>query len=145
MKQFFCEAMKVAETCDVSTPEDGLVLYSVSFLPTKENRELAFQYVKEHSGFVTIENTLCGSKLVEMSLSDKGELTDEEIASIWATASQRMIKNAKGNITAFVKGADLRSVFCRVELVNILENPLITTINGEDKHLFASKYIKYEK
>ena len=145
MKQFFCEAMNVAEAYDVSTPENGLVLYSVSFLPTKENRELAFQYVKEHSGFVTIENTLCGSKLVEMSLSDKGELTDEEIASIWAAASERMIKNAKGKVTAFVKGVDPRSVFCRVELVNILENPLITTINGEDKDLFASKYIKYEK
>ena len=145
MKQFFCEAMKVAETYDVSTPEDSLVLYSVSFLRTKENRELAFQYVKEHSGFVTIENTLCGSKLVEMFLSDKGNLTDEEIASIWAAASERMIKNAKGKVTAFVKGADPRSVFCRVELVNILENQLIMTINGEDKHLFASKYIKYEK
>ena len=145
MNQIFDDAMEVAKTYDVSTPENGLVLYSVSFLPTKENREQAFQYVKDHSGFVTIENTLCGSKLVEMSLTDKGNLTDEEVASIWATASERMIKTAKGNITAFVDGANPRSVFCRVELVNILENPLITTINGEDKHLFASKYIKYEK
>lgn len=145
MKQFFCEAMNVAETYDVSTPENGLVLYSVSFLPTKENRELAFQYVKEHLGTVTIENTKCGAKLVEIFNSSADCFSDDEIASIWGIASERMIKQAKGSIIAFVKGVDPRSVFCRVELVNILENPLITTINGEDKHLFASKYIKYEK
>ena len=141
MKQIFQEAKKVAETYDISTPENGLVLYSISFLPTKENKEQAFKYVREHQGSVTIENTLCGAKLVEMFRLWGDSFSKDEIVLLWDIASQRMIKKAKGNITAFVKGADPRSVFCRVELVSILENPLITTINGKDKYLFAKKYI----
>ena len=141
MNQIFNEAMDVAKTYDITTPENGLVLYSVCFLPTNENRDLAFDYVRNHPGSVTIENTLCGAKLTEMNLSDKdSNLNDDDIALIWATASKRMIEKAKGSVIAFVKGADPRSVFCRVELLNIIENPLVTTINGEDKNSFASKY-----
>lgn len=146
MNRVFKDAMEVAMTYDVSTPENGLVLYSVSFLPTKENRGKAFDYVKNHPGSVTIENTLCGAKLVEMDLSGKdSNLSNDDIALIWATASKRMIEQARGEVTAFVNGADPRSVFCRVELLNILENPLITTINGEDKNIFAAKYISNYK
>ena len=141
MNQIFNDAMEVAKTYDVSTPENGLVLYSVSFLPTKENRDKAFDYVKNHQGTATIENTLCGAKLVEMDLSSKdNNLSNDDIALIWATASKRMIEKARGEVTAFVSGADPRSVFCRVELTNIIENNFIATINGEDKHSFASKY-----
>ena len=141
MNQIFNDAMEVANTYDVSTPENGLVLYSVSFLPTKENRDKAFGYVKNHPGTATIENTLCGAKLVEMDLSSKDyNLSNDDIALIWATASKRMIEKARGEVTAFVKGADPRSVFCRVELTNIIENDFITKVNGEDKHSFASKY-----
>ena len=57
MNQIFNDAMEVAKTYDVSTPENGLVLYSVSFLPSKENRDKAFEYVRNHPGSVTIENT----------------------------------------------------------------------------------------
>ena len=44
MNKFFDDAVTVAQTFDVSTPKNGLVLYSVSFLPTKENRDKAFAF-----------------------------------------------------------------------------------------------------
>ena len=141
MKQLFNEAMAVAKSYDVSTPRDGLVLYSVSFLPTKENQEQALEFVRQHPENMAIEHTQCGQKLIEMGLmsSDCG-LTSQEMAEIWCVASARMIQNASGEIRAFVKNADARSVFCSVELPNILRNPQITTINGEDKHIFARHF-----
>ena len=36
------QAMTVAETIDVSSPENSVVLYSISYLPTTHNRDLAF-------------------------------------------------------------------------------------------------------
>ena len=141
MKQLFNEAMAVAKSYDVSTPKDGLVLYSVSFLPTKENQEQALDFVRQHPENKVIEHTPCGLKLIEMGLvsSDCG-LTSQEMAEIWGVASARMIQSASGAIRAFVKNADARSVFCSVELPNILSNPQITTINGEDKHIFARHF-----
>ena len=58
-----------------------------------------------------------------MDLSNNdSNLSNDDIALIWATASKRMIEKARGEVTAFVSGADPRSVFCRVELTNIIEN-----------------------
>ncbi len=68
--------------------------------------------------------------------------TTKPQALVWEIASKRMIEKASGEITAFVDGADARSIFCKVELINILKNPLITVINNEEKHTFASKYFK---
>ena len=141
MKDLYTKAMKIASSLDVSTAKDCLVLYSVSFLPTKENRDKAFAYVADHKGAEMIEHTACGAKLVEMGLSSGGcELTEEEVADIWKEASRRMIAKASGNITVFVDGADARSVFRSVELPAILQNPNIDSINGKDKNKFAKTY-----
>lgn len=133
-------AMDVARHFDVTTPENAVVLYSVSFLPTKKNRELAFEYVKRNPGRMVIEHTDCGAKLVELGLcsSDSG-LNPDEVSDIWGVASRRFISLASGNVTAFVEQADSRSVFCSMELPAILQNPNIMTINGEDKYKFAIK------
>lgn len=139
--KLFQQAFRIAQDYDVSTPKDGIVLYSISYLPTKENRDKAFAYVKSHPGSMMIEHTDCGAKLVELGLSsgDCG-LSNEEIADIWSIASKRFIDGGRGNVTAFVNGADSRSVFRRQELPSILENPKITKINGEDKFSFAKKF-----
>lgn len=137
----FLEGLKVAKTFDVSTPQDKLVLYSVTNLPTKENREQAFAYVGAHPGSMMIEHTPCGAKLVEMGfLSSESGVSPEELVLIWKEASKRMINNAKGNITAFVKNADSASVFRTMELPAILNNPHIKTINNEDKFSFAEQF-----
>lgn len=137
-ENIFMEAVKIAKTFDVMTPENSLVVYSVSYLPTKENRDKAFAYVSAHPEKMLIEHTPCGAKLVEIGLasSDTG-LHDEDVALIWKEASKRLIDAASGDIIAFVDGADERSVFCSMELPTILTNANIKTINGVDKFKFS--------
>ena len=141
MKSLFLEGLKVAKTYDVCTPKDSLVVYSVSFLPNKKNRDDAFAYVNANRGKMMIEHTPCGAKLVEMGFasSDTG-LNDDDVALIWKEASKRLIDEAAGNITAFVDNADPRSVFCSMELPALLGNSAVTMVNGIDKFEFAKNF-----
>ena len=52
------QAMTVAETFDVSSPENSVVLYSISYLPTTRNRDLAFDCVRSNPGKMMIEHGL---------------------------------------------------------------------------------------
>ncbi len=141
MDKLFRQALEVARSYSVATPADSVVLYSVSYLPTKENRDQAFAFVKQNPGKMMIEHTDCGAKLVELGMasSDSG-LSPEQVAEIWRVASKRFIKAASGAVRAFVKDADPRSVFRAMELPQLLENERITTINGEDKQQFAARF-----
>lgn len=138
-KDLYDKAMKIAETFDVGSNADCVVLYSISFLPTKENKDAAFEYIKNNPSAMMIDQTPCGSALNEV-LGD-GDRFDEhdkqKVAEIWTVASKRFIAQARGNITAFVKNADPRSVFRSVELPAIMRNPAIKTINGIDKNQFT--------
>lgn len=138
MDDFYDNALAVAKTYDVSTKPDSLVLYSISFLPTKENKIQAFEYVKSHPGSVMLDHTPCGIKMMDMGLENgRCDLKEDEIAYLWKVASKRLLEGASGNITAFVKNADERSVFRSMELPTILANENIKTINGQDKFEFA--------
>lgn len=137
------EAFEIAHNEDVSSAPDSLVLYSISYLPTKENRDKAFEFVKKHPNKMMIEHTACGAKLCELGLSASDDDKDifDAIMNIWAIASRRFILQASGDVTAFVDGADTRSTFVQIELPNILKNPKILHINGIDKFEFAKKFI----
>ena len=138
MDDFYDNALEVAKTYDVTTKPDSLVLYSVSYLPTKENKFQAFEYVRDHPGSVMLDHTPCGIKMMDMGLENgRCDLKEDEIAYLWKVASKRLLENASGNITAFVKDADERSVFRSMELPTILANDKIKTINGVDKFEFA--------
>ena len=138
MDDFYDNALEVAKTYDVTTKPDSLVLYSVSYLPTKENKFQAFEYVRDHPGTVMLDHTPCGIKMMDMGLENgRCDLKEDEIAYLWKVASKRLLENASGNITAFVKDADERSVFRSMELPTILANDKIKTINGIDKFEFA--------
>lgn len=140
MDDFYDQALEVAKSFDVSTKPDSLVLYSVRFLPTKENKEQAFAYIQEHPESSIIEHTPCGIKMLSLGLEEGlCALSEEEIAYLWKVASKRFIEGASGNVIAFVKGADERSVFRSMELPTILVNDRIKTINGQDKFVFAKK------
>lgn len=140
MDDFYDNALAVAKTYDVSTKPDSLVLYSISFLPTKENKLQAFEYVKGHPGSVMLDHTPCGIKMMDMGLENgRCDLKEDEIAYLWKVASKRLLESASGNITAFVKNADERSVFRSMELPTILANDKIKTINGLDKFEFAKQ------
>ena len=138
MSDLYQTAKKAAEEMDVSTPPDSIVLYSISFLPTTQNRDKAFEYVKKNPGKQTIEQTACGKCLIELGLYNKPYfLPSEQVAEIWGIASRRFIAGAGGNVTAFVEQADARSVFRRFELPALLNNPRLSSINGMNKFEFA--------
>ena len=81
-----------------------------------------------------------GKEEFYLSKKDDVLLTPEQIAAVWKIASARMIAEARGDVKAFVKNADPRSVFRSTELPEILRNEEIKTINGVDKFSFAESY-----
>lgn len=134
-------ALSVAETFDVSLPKNSVVLYSISYLPTTKNRDDAFAYVKNNKTAHMIEDTACGKKLVELGIGyQETGLSQEQIMHIWSIASRRFISSVCGDITAFVEGADKRSVFRMVELPLLLKNENVVRINGIDKFEFAERF-----
>ena len=134
--------MNVAQSYDVSSPENSVVLFSISYQPTTENRDKAIDFVKNNPQKMLIEHTECGAKLVELGFEGTNTLNCEDIKTIWAIASRRFINAAKGDITAFVDNAHPQSIFMSIELPNILNNDNIITINGIDKNIFAKQLIK---
>ena len=134
-------ALSVAETFDVCLPKNSVVLYSISYLPTTKNRDDAFSYVKKNKKAHMIEDTECGKKLIELGIGyQETGLTQEQVMHIWAVASRRFINSVSGNVTAFVEGADKRSVFRMVELPLLLQNENVRFINGIDKYEFAQRF-----
>ena len=136
------KGLQIARSYDVSSKENSVVLYSISFQPTQVNREKAFKYIKSNPDKIMIEHTECGAKLVEIGFESIKTLNQEDIMTIWGEASRRFVAAASGNVTAFVEGADPRSVFRTVELPNILQNPNIKTVNDIDKYEFAKQFAK---
>lgn len=136
------DALYIAENFDVVTPKDKVVLYSISYLPTRENKDKALAFLKEHEDFFTLDDTPCGKQLISLGLETGSGTPEAEILKIWAIASKRFIQSASGNVTAFVDNADERSTFVSVELPQILKNDKINTVNNEDKFKFAERFIK---
>lgn len=140
-ESLYNQAVNVAKTGNVDSLPDTIVLYSISFLPTTENKQKAFCYMAENPSSMTIEKTECGRALLQLGF-DFDILPDEDkkiAAEIWKIASERFIQAASGNITAFVENADKRSVFRTTELPQILKNSAIRTINGIDKFEFIAQ------
>lgn len=136
----FEKALEIAQTADVSTLPNMAVVYSVSYMPTNENKQKAKAFIAVHKQSKMLDDTPCGKALINLGLDGKVNEVGEEITKIWRIASSRYIKEASGNINAFVDNADERSTFCTTELAEILENPKITHINGIDKETFAQTF-----
>ncbi len=134
------KAFEIAAQYDVSTPLDGAVVYSVSYMPTNRNKEAALRYVQKNATAKMLDDTPCGKALIALGLNGKVNEVGEEITKIWRIASARYIAAASGNITAFVDRADERSTFCTTELNEILQNPAITRINNIEKNSFARNF-----
>ncbi len=134
------KAYEIAQNEDVATPADSVVLYSISYLPTRENKDKAMAYLKSHSESRTLDDTPCGKKLIALGLETGSGCPDSEILKVWAIASARFIAAASGNVLAFVENADPRSTFVSVELPHILQNDKIKMINGIAKETFAKQF-----
>lgn len=141
MNEKLVQAFAIAQTADVSTPKDSIVLYSISYQPSDINKRKAMEYLRVNPDKKTLDDTECGKKLVALGLETGNENPNTEILKVWAIASARFIKAAKGNVTAFVENADKRSTFVSVELPLVLQNEQITKINGIDKFVFARQFI----
>ncbi len=139
MQKLYERAMRAAEEESVSTPPDSLVLYSISYQPTEENKDKAFAYLQKNPQAMMIDQTPCGQKLIALGMLED-TLPKEQITEVWRVASRRLIASAEGNITAFVDNADKRSVFRGEELPGLLKNPKVKTINGMDKFVFAARF-----
>lgn len=139
MQKLYEQAMQAAAADDVSTPPDSLVLYSISYLPTTENKDKAFAYLQKNPEAMMIDQTPCGKKLIALGMLED-VLPKEQIVDVWKLASKRLIAAASGNVTAFVDKADKRSVFRQQELPGLLENDKVKTINGMDKFSFAQRF-----
>ncbi len=134
------QARQIALTADVVTPPDTVVLYSISYQPTDENKRAALQYMQTHPESYMLDNTTCGQRLMAMGLETGNQNPPAEIMAIWAIASKRFILAASGNVTAFVQNAHPRSTFVSVELPLILQNTKIQTINHISKLEFAHQF-----
>jgi hypothetical protein len=140
MDSLLKKAYDIAENEDVSTVVNGAVVYSVSYMPSHENKEQAVAFIKANPGAKMLDDTPCGKALINLGLDGKVNEVGEEITKIWRIASERYIKAASGNINAFVDGADERSTFCTTELAEIMQNPHITHINGIKKATFFQTF-----
>ena len=134
------EAYKIARNESVETSADSVVLYSISYLPTRENKDKALAYLKNHPECRTLDDTPCGKKLIALGLETGSGCPDSEILKVWAIASARFIAAASGNVLAFVENAHPRSTFVSVELPHILQNDKIKMINGIAKEVFAKRF-----
>ena len=134
------EAYKIAQNESVETSADSVVLYSISYLPTRENKDKALAYLKNHPECRTLDDTPCGKKLIALGLETGSGCPDSEILKVWAIASARFIAAASGNVLAFVENAHPRSTFVSVELPHILQNDKIKMINGIAKEVFAKRF-----
>ena len=143
MRDLLLKALEIAKNGDVKTPKNCAVVYSVSFMPNDDNKIQALDYIKNNSEAMMLDNTPCGKALIELGLDGKVNDVGEEITNIWKIASSRYIKEASGNIMAFVDGADERSTFCQVELGEIMNNQQITHINNVEKKQFVLQFKKY--
>ena len=139
----FLHALHIAESFSVQTAEDAAVLYSISYLPTTKNREMAYQYVQTHYGAKTLDDTPCGKALCAEGYRATMDIAPDQLKQIWYKASERFIAAASGNIVAFVDKADSRSTFCRVEIPAILKNKKIKTINGIAKEIFLKNFTRW--
>ena len=135
------QAWQIANSADVSTPENSVVLYSISYQPSDINKRKAMAYLGENPDKKTLDDTECGKKLIALGLETGNENPDAELLKIWALASERFIKAVKGNVTAFVDNADKCSTFVSVELPLLLQNENVHTINGQDKFVFSKNFI----
>ena len=125
--KLFRIAVETAGTEDVKSAPDTVVLYSVSYQPTTQNKDAALAFMRANPQMVMIDDTVCGRRLIELGFD-------------WS-----VIDNDHDRIkaTAFVDNADPRSVFRSEELPAILRNPKILTINGVDKFAFASRFEEF--
>ncbi len=125
-----------------ATPPGRLVLFSVSVLPTRQNRIDADAFVAAHPGSVMLDATEAGRALAALALfAPDSPLTQEEAYAPWRIASERLMRAARGAVVAFVEGAHPRSTFVQSELGILASSLAFTTVNGIPRDAWIDAYL----
>lgn len=117
---------------DVASPRDGAIFHSNK---TGGNRVEAEQRCDLYPGRYIILERTGGGRLLEREIEygPGGDLSLSEADEIWALASGRFAREASGDVTCLVDGANRRSVFRQQDLALLLANARVTSINGVRK------------
>ena len=83
------KGLQIARSYDVSSKENSVVLYSISFQPTQVNREKAFKYIKNNPDKIMIEHTECGAKLVETDFESIKTLHQGDITPLYCRRQRK--------------------------------------------------------
>lgn len=139
-------ALDALENLSAETPKNGLVLYSVSYLKTQENKQKALSFVKNNPGKMLLEHTECGKRLLELGLDTIPDTPYDRLQQyeIWGEFLRKGIAAASGNVTAFVDSADACGKFLDVCVSAILDNDAIDTINDVNKFDFAHEKVQWK-
>ena len=145
-KDFYELALEALENLDIRVPKNCLVLYSVSYLKTQENKEKALDFIKKNPQMMLLEQTECGKKLLELGFDGSLEtkIEKQKAYDIWRSFLQKGIRLTSGNVTAFVDKADACGKFLDVCLKALLDNDEIETINGIDKFEFVQTCVNWK-
>ena len=88
MEDIIGKAWRIAKGGDVSTAPDGAVVYSVSYMPTSENKTKAQTFVRQNKTAKMLDDTPCGKALIDLGLDGRVDEVGEEITKIWRLSTK---------------------------------------------------------
>lgn len=128
------QALNIACYQDASSPTGKAVFFSGA----AEKRQAA-EFCRKNPGYkhVCMTDALQAFDRLEL-FKNMPPLTIGEIYDIGDMISERFASEASGNVTAFIgPKCKPHGTFLRVELPALLNNPGVTTINGNPKEDYA--------
>lgn len=108
---------------DVAAPSNRAVVWSNA---RGGNLTLADDFIARNPGYLRLENTPGGQHLESLRLFERYPY--EQAIQPWERLSSRYAHGASGQVTAFTQGASPTSLFQRIELPILQQNPNVTGI-----------------
>ena len=133
------EARQCVEHGDFAAPRDRAIVWS-----GEGNREAAELFAQfdiaakndQADAWCRVEDTPAGRELCELIPFDRREelgVSRAEYEDFWRAASDRFSLSQEGDVKTFVQGAREDRNFRAIEQDNIVWDPRVLSINGQDK------------
>jgi RHS repeat-associated protein len=96
----------------------------------KSDRRMASKNMETaaSSDFTSLENTYLGKLVLNDPIMQPGAASWEQQLPVWEAVSRKLAESASGAVEAWVSGASDQSVWNRIELPALMNNPRITSI-----------------